>query len=203
MIFGVDQLIVFIQQYGYIAFFLLAFFETTLVPVPSEVVLPFAGALIAINALNPFFLVIDVWAGNIAGNVTGFWLSYYVGIDVILKYGKKFGFKMESYIDAERWVKKYGVAFAFISELLPVVRSVTSIVCGAFKMNFKKFLVYTIVGFAIWSSVLMYFGFVLAGNWSVIANYISGSTIYIAIIAVIAFAAIARKYLLEILRKVI
>lgn len=201
MLFGVDQLIVFMQQYGYIAFFLLAFFETTLVPVPSEVVLPFAGALMAISGLNPLFLVTDVWAGNIAGNMTGFWLSYFVGIDVILKYGKKFGFKMEGYLDAEKWVKKYGVTFAFVSELLPVVRSVTSIVCGAFKMDFKRFLIYTIVGFAIWSSVLMYLGFVLAGNWSIISNYISGYTLYVAAIAVVVFAVIARKYILGLLRK--
>ncbi len=170
MVFGLDQLVAFMQQYGYVAFFLLAFFETTLAPIPSEVVLPFAGALVALGALNPLLLVPIVWFGNLAGNVFGYWAAYVLGIDVVLRYGKRLGFGMDSYAKAENWIKKYGVFFAFITEILPVIRSVTGPVCGAFKMSFKKFAVYTFAGFIIWASVLMYVGYVLASDWQTVGS---------------------------------
>jgi membrane protein DedA with SNARE-associated domain len=193
MVFRVDTLITFIQQYGYIAFFLLAFFETTAVPIPSEVVLPFAGAIIALNALNPFILVADVWIGNLSGNIFGYLLAYFLGIDVVLKYGRKFGFKMDSYVEGEKWIKRYGVYFAFITEILPVIRSVTSIICGAFKMDFKKFVLFVFAGFVIWSSVLMYLGYLLAGNWQSIINDLVNYSTYIGILSVVALVIILRR----------
>ncbi len=200
MVFGLDQLIAFMSQYGYVAFFILAFFETTLLPIPSEVVLPFAGALVALGVLNPFFVFADVVTGNLAGNLFGYFVSYFLGIDVVLKYGKRFGFKMDNYVKAEAWVKKYGVWFAFITEILPVVRSVTSIVCGAFKMNLKKFIIYTFAGFTIWAGVLMYIGFVLANNWQMIANLLSVYGVYIGVIIVIIGVILSRKWIYSVLK---
>ena len=199
MVFGLDQLIAFMSQYGYFAFFVLAFFETTLLPIPSEVVLPFAGALVAIGVLNPFFILADVITGNLAGNLFGYFVSYFLGIDVVLKYGKKFGFKMDSYTKAEAWIKKYGAMFAFITEILPVVRSATPIVCGAFKMNLKKFIIYTVAGFTIWAGVLMYIGFAVAGNWQTIANLISIYGLYIGAIVVVIGVIMFRNWIYSVL----
>ncbi len=199
MVFGLDQLIAFMSQYGYLAFFILAFFETTLLPIPSEVVLPFAGALVAIGALKSFFIFPDVIIGNLAGNLFGYFVAYFLGIDIVLKYGKKIGFKMDSYTKAEAWVKRYGVMFAFITEILPVVRSVTSTVCGAFKMNLKKFIIYTFAGFTIWAGMLMYTGFVLANNWQTIANSISVYGVYIGAIVVVIGAVMFRGWIYSVL----
>lgn len=197
MVFALDQLVLFMQQYGYLAFFLLAFFETTLVPIPSEVVLPFAGALIALGTLNPFLTISDVWVGNLTGNIFGYLIAYFFGIDVVLKYGKRLGFKMESYIDAEKWIKKYGIYFAFITEVLPVIRSVTSVVCGAFKMNFKKFVFFTFVGFIIWSSLLMYVGYLLEGNWQSIINNLINFSTYIGIASIAIFIIVLRHGIIK------
>jgi membrane protein DedA with SNARE-associated domain len=200
MVFGLDQLVIFMQQYGYIAFFILAFFETTAAPIPSEVVLPFAGALIALGTLNPIFLYTIILLGNLAGNTSGFWIAYFVGTDVVLKYGRKMGFKMDNYAQAEKWIKQYGVFFAFFTELLPVVRSVTSIVCGAFKMSFKKFVAYTVAGFAIWSGVLMYSGYLLASNWTLIATFLSEYSIYVVVATVLISVILLRKRIYSVLK---
>ena len=197
MVFGLNQLVAFMQQYGYVAFFLLAFFETTLAPIPSEVVLPFAGALIAIGTLNPTLLVADVWIGNLTGNLFGYFLAYFLGMDVVLKYGRRFGFKMKSYRDGEKWIARYGVYFAFVTEILPVIRSVTSIVCGAFKMDLKKFVLFTVAGFVIWSSVLMYIGYVLAGNWQTIADFLVNFSVYIGALSVLVFLVVVRRGILR------
>ncbi|MBE5728595.1 DedA family protein [Candidatus Parvarchaeota archaeon] len=203
MFFGIDVLVSFIQQYRYIAFFILAFLETTLAPIPSEVVLPFAGAMIALNLLKPVFLVTDVWLGNLLGNIFGYLVAYFVSIDVVLKYGRKLGFKMEGYMQGEKWIKKYGVPFAFITELLPVVRSVTSIVCGAFKMDFKKFVILTFAGFVIWSSALMYIGYVLAGNWQSVVSFLENFSLYIGIAATLVLLFIMRHWLIKLGKKIL
>ena len=147
MIFGLDWITAIMQQYGYLAIFILMFLESTFAPIPSEIVLPFAGALVALGIINPILGFLDALIASVIGNVVGFWVGYFLGIKVVLKYGKNLGFKMETYINGEHWIKRYGSPFAFISKLLPVVRSFASIICGAFKMDFKRFLLYTSLHF--------------------------------------------------------
>ncbi len=194
-LFGIDQIIAFISQNGYLAIFLLMFSESTILPIPSEVVLPFAGFLVATGAINPVFGFLDAVIASLIGNLLGFVVGYVFGIDVVYKYGKRFGFKMDAYVSGERWIKKYGNLFAFVCKLLPAVRSFSAPICGAFKMNFKKFTLYTTAGIAIWSAVLMYVGFILASNWQSIANVIINSSVYIGIAAVLILLFFARRWL--------
>lgn len=193
--FGIDQIITFMSQNGYIAIFLLMFAESTILPVPSEVVLPFAGFLVATGAINPVFGFADGLIASLAGNLLGFVLGYVFGIDVVYKYGRRFGFRMDAYIQGERWMKKYGNAFAFICKLLPVVRSFSSVVCGAFKMGIKKFTIYTTAGIAIWSAALMYVGFVLTDNWQSVANAVISASPYIGIAAILVLLFFTRRWI--------
>ena len=201
--FGIEQIIAFMSQNGYLAYlaiFILMLSESTIIPIPSEVVLPFAGVLIAIGAINPVLGFLDAVIASLIGNLIAFSLGYVFGIDVVYKYGKKFGFKMDAYMRGERWIKKYGNAFAFICKLLPVVRSFSSVVCGAFKMNTKKFIVYTTAGVAIWSAALMYIGFAFTNNWQSISDVIIISSPYIGVAAIIMLLFLTRRWILHWIR---
>ncbi len=198
--FGVDQIIAFMSQNGYLAYlaiFVLMLSESTIIPIPSEVVLPFAGVLIAAGVINPILGFLDAVIASLIGNLVAFLLGYVFGIDIVYKYGQKFGFKMDAYLQGERWIKKYGNAFAFICKLLPVVRSFSSVICGAFKMDLKKFIIYTTAGVAIWSATLMYVGFVFTNNWQSISNVIIISSPYIGIVAVIILLFLTRRWILR------
>ena len=180
MFLGVDQIISLIESQSYLAIFLLMLGESIILPIPSEVVLPFTGFLIAIGAINPVFGFLDAVIAAVLGNWIGYAIGYVFGIDVVLKYGSKFGYKMKDYSLGIKWIKKYGNYFAFITKVLPVVRSVSGMICGAFKMKFSKFTFYTTLGICLWSAALIYAGYSLSSNWTEIASALSNPIIYYA-----------------------
>ena len=194
MLFGLDQIILFIANYSYVAVFVLMFLESVILPIPSEVVLPFTGFLIAINKMNPVLGFGDAVVASLLGSLVGYLLGYFLGVDVFLRYSKRIGFGEEEYKKGIIWIKKYGDYFAFITKLLPAVRSIASIICGAFKMDMKKFVAYSSAGILIWSGFLIYLGYYLSSNWESIAGIFEKAGVYVA-------AAFVLFFLLYIFRK--
>ncbi len=207
MIFGVDSIIALISQYEnialyeYLTIFVMMLLESIIFPIPSEIVLPFTGFLIALGKINPLIGVTDAVVASVLGSVIGYYLGLFLGIDIFLKYSRKAGFKDETYYSGIAWVKRYGVYFAFISKLLPAVRSVASIICGAFKMDFKKFVAYSTIGIVIWSTVLVYIGFSLSSKWISAGYDISSITPYIILISIIVVLYLLRKPLIDLFRR--
>jgi membrane protein DedA with SNARE-associated domain len=203
MIFGVDQILALIESQSYLALFVLMFLESVILPIPSEVVLPFTGFLIAIGKINPYFAFTDVIAASILGSIVGFLLGYFLGIDLFLKYTKKLGFKGLEYEKGMKWIKRYGDYFAFFTKLLPAVRSIAGIICGAFKMDIKKFIAYSSFGVLIWSGFLVYTGYYLSNNWESIANIFEKIGVYVAALFVLFFLFyIFRKRIYVIFKKI-
>ncbi|MGC8533296.1 MAG: DedA family protein [Candidatus Parvarchaeum sp.] len=177
------------------------FLESVIVPIPSEVVLPFTGFLIAIGKINPYLGFADAVSASILGSIAGFLLGYFLGIEIFLRYSKKLGFKDLEYEKGIRWIKKYGDYFAFFTKLLPAIRSIAGIICGAFKMDLKKFIAYSSAGILIWSGFLVYTGYYLSSNWQAIANIFEEAGVYIAAAFVLFFLLyIFRKKIALILR---
>ncbi len=187
MIFGVDQILTLIESQSYLAIFILMFLESVILPIPSEVVLPFTGFLIAIGKINPYLGFGDAVVASILGSIVGFLLGYFLGIDIFLKYSKKLGFKGLEYDRGIRWIKKYGNYFAFFTKLLPAIRSIAGIICGAFKMDIKKFIAYSSAGILLWSGFLIYVGYYLSSNWESIANIFEKAGVYVGVIFVLFF----------------
>ncbi|MGC8681897.1 MAG: DedA family protein [Candidatus Acidifodinimicrobium sp.] len=207
MIFNVSFIISLISQYEnvasyeYLTIFVLMLLESIIFPIPSEIVLPFTGFLIALGKINPFIGTTDAIAASVIGSIIGYYLGLFLGIDVFLKYSRKVGFKDETYYAGIDWIKKYGVYFAFISKLLPAVRSVASIICGAFKMSFRKFVLYSTIGIIIWSTVLVYIGFSLSSKWISAGYDISSITPYIILIGAIIVLYLLRKPIIDTLKR--
>lgn len=143
--------------------------ESALIPIPSEITMPFSGFLVSHGELN-FFLVVLVGASaNLVGSLIGYCIGYFLEETVIVgwikKYGKFLLLTVDDYEKSRHWFQKYGNAIVFFSRLLPGVRTFISLPAGLAEMNIWKFSTYTFLGSLIWSTVLTYIGFYFGENW--------------------------------------
>lgn len=165
----------FISQVSYNGIFILMLLESALVPIPSEITMPFSGFLASTGQFN-FWLV--VLAGTI-GNLVGSWIAYFLGWwgqgpvvrRVVQRWGRYFLMSEVELDRAEEHFRRFGEPIIFFSRILPVVRTFISLPAGISKMNFFKFTLYTFLGSLIWSYILTQFGYSLGENWGVLEKY--------------------------------
>lgn len=164
-----------ISSWGYMAVFFLMTLESALIPIPSEVTMPFAGFLVGLGILKFWPLVFVGALANLTGSLLAYALGYWGQEKLIRQLIKKYGrYLLISYDEvetAERWFRQRGELIAFGSRLLPVVRTFISLPAGFSQMNVFKFSIYTFLGAFIWSSVLAYLGVILGDNWNVLGVY--------------------------------
>ncbi|MBI3577033.1 DedA family protein [Candidatus Gottesmanbacteria bacterium] len=165
----------FISSAGYGGIFLLMTAESALIPIPSEVTMPFSGSLVALGTFNIWFVVIAGTLGNLFGSLLayalGWWGQEAVVRKLIVKYGKYLLITEHEYDRAERWFRSRGEAIVFVSRVLPIVRTFISLPAGVAKMNLTRFTIYTTVGSFLWSLFLTYIGVVLGNNWKSLERY--------------------------------
>lgn len=157
-----------IENSSYLAVFILMTLESALVPIPSEITMPFAGFLVSQGKLNFWFVVTIGAVANLTGSLIAYWIGGW-GKDrvhfLVKRYGKYLLVTISDVERAERWFRTHGELIAFGSRLLPVVRTFISLPAGIAKMNIKKFALYTFAGAFVWSAFLTYIGVVLGKNW--------------------------------------
>lgn len=160
--------------------------ESALLPIPSEITMPFAGFLASQGILN-FWLVVFVGAlANLIGSLVSYGIGFYLEENIILSLIRKFGkyilISEHDYLRAVSWFKKYGNRITFFSRLLPAVRTFISLPAGLSEMNVFKFSIYTFAGSFIWSAFLSYVGFTLGKNWRILEPYYKKFEILIVIL---------------------
>lgn len=168
----VKTIVNFIETTGYLGIFVAMTVESALIPLPSEITMPFAGFLVSQGKLN-FWLVVTTGAvGNLLGSVIayaiGFYLAEHVIEKLIEKYGKFILLTRSEYIKTKTYLQKWGDIVVFASRLLPAVRTVVSLPCGLAQLPLLKFSILTLTGSFIWSAALTYFGVILGENWQVL-----------------------------------
>lgn len=164
-----------IQSTGYFGIFLLMTAESALIPIPSEVTMPFAGYLASTGQFNIYAVILTGAFANLVGSLIAYYLGFW-GEDafvrqLIRKYGKWILITVHEYDHAERWFRKYGERIVFISRILPIIRTFISLPAGVAKMNLRKFIILTFVGSLIWSAFLTYIGVIMGKNWNSIEVY--------------------------------
>ena len=175
---------------GYIGIFLLMIAESALIPIPSEVVMPFSGYLVSTGKFNVVYVIIAGSIGNLVGSLVAYYVGFKLGREFILRYGKYVLLRKSHLELTESYFKKYGDRSTFISRMLPAVRTYISLPAGVAKMNLKKFIIYTLIGSIIWNSALTYVGIQLGQEWKNIlhySDYFDGIVIIGVIIAIIIF----------------
>ena len=179
-----------IEFLGYPGITLLMILESMVVPLPSELVMPFAGFLAEAGRMNFWLVILFSSLGSLLGSLISYYLGYYGGKRFVLKFGKYLLLNVTDLEKTERWFQKRGDKTIFFSRFIPVVRHLISIPAGIGKMNLKKFCLYTIAGATLWNSFLAYCGYALGENWNKIryySEYFSATITIILLFAGISF----------------
>jgi len=148
-----------LDNWGYLAVALLMAMESTIFPLPSELIIP-PAVILAQRSGNMTItgIVIAGALGSWIGATAMYWVSRWAGRPVVLKYGKYFLIAPAKVEQAERWAAAYGNFGIFASRLLPVVRHLIGIPAGIVRMNYGWFSLYTLIGSTLWCSVLCWLG---------------------------------------------
>ncbi|MCX7709664.1 MAG: DedA family protein [Clostridia bacterium] len=142
--------------------------ESACIPLPSEVVLPLAGNMVASGKLTLLGANIAVAVGSMIGSFLAYAVGYWGGRPFILKYGKYFFVSEEHFYLAEKTFNKYGVAAVFFGRLLPVIRTFISLPAGIAKMDIKKFTIYSLIGMIPWNFMLIYLGYAFGQRYETV-----------------------------------
>jgi len=151
---------------NYFTIALLMAIESTFIPLPSEVVVPFAAYKAAQGDLNVFLVVIFGTIGALSGSLINYTLAYYLGRPIVYRFaeskaGKLFLLSKEKVEHAENFFIRNGKTSTFIGRLVPGVRHLISIPAGLAKMSLRDFMLYTFIGAGIWNIVLAVIGYYL------------------------------------------
>jgi membrane protein DedA with SNARE-associated domain len=156
---------------GYPGILILMSLESMIFPMPSELVMPFAGFLVAEGKFNFFLIMLFSSLGSIIGSLLSYYIGFYGGKRAVLKFGKYLLLDVSDLEKTEAWFKRRGEKIIFISRFIPVVRHLISVPAGIGKMNLKKFVIYTLIGATLWNAYLAYMGYLLGKNWQIVRNY--------------------------------
>jgi len=145
-------------QWGYAGVFLCMAIESTVFPLPSEVVIPPAAYWASQGHMHFWGVVAAATLGSWAGSALSYWVARGVGRPLILRYGRYVLITEPKWLLAEGWINRYSAGGIFFSRLLPVVRHLVSLPAGAARMTFGVFTTMTLAGSLLWSTVLAWFG---------------------------------------------
>lgn len=187
---------------GYIAVALLMALESACIPLPSEVIMPFAGALTVAGFAATGQAPMNIWLVSLAGAVgcaLGSALAYVVGAtggrEFVFKYGKFVLLKRRDVEKSEAWFQKRGAATVFIARLLPVVRTFISLPAGIAKMPFGPFLALSFLGSLPWCYALAYLGAQLQHNMERLKPYFHAADGIIVVVFIVLFVLWLRHHL--------
>jgi membrane protein DedA with SNARE-associated domain len=149
---------------NYLTVALLMLIESTFLPLPSEVVMPFAAYKAAQGDLNAFIVILAGTIGALSGSLINYTLAYYLGRPLVYKFaeskpGRLFLLSKEKVVKAEEYFIRNGKTSTFIGRLVPGIRHLISIPAGLAKMNLRDFMVYTFIGAGIWNIILVIIGY--------------------------------------------
>ena len=151
-------------DWGYRGVFVLMAIESTVFPLPSELVVPPAAYWARQGHLNFWGVVIAATLGSWAGSSISYLVARRLGRPLMLQYGRYVFVPESKWLLAEGWINRYSSAGVFFARLLPVVRHLVSLPAGAARMPFGRFSLMTLLGSGVWSTVLAWFGAQVLGD---------------------------------------
>jgi membrane protein DedA with SNARE-associated domain len=191
---------------GYLGVFIAMVIESTLLPLPSELILPYAGFLVSdptkIEPLthgswNFWVVVVVGTAANTTGSIFGYYLGARLGRPFLDRWGRFLLIRKHEIDQAESFFARWGSPTAFFSRLLPGVRSVISFIAGVAHMPIGRFIVYSTLGAIPWTIALVYAGTVLGSNWTQIRETLRPFDTLILVACVAAVAVFVLYQLLH------
>jgi membrane protein DedA with SNARE-associated domain len=182
---------------GYVGVLLAMAIESAMIPLPSELILPYAGFLVSdpsqIEPLtrgtwNYWIVVVVATIGNTLGSLVAYAIGAWGGRPFLERYGRYLLIRPHEIELAERFFDRYGAATAFFSRLLPIVRTFISFPAGVARMPLGTFIVYSTAGAFLWSMLLVFAGVQLGARWTDIRHALQPFDLAIAVAVVAAVA---------------
>lgn len=162
----------FILNYGAISLFFISLLEYLSIPIPSEVILPFVGAIAKSNNQNIYFLTLIAVLGGSVGSLIMFLLGKYLIKNFIDNLTAKYPKLNKSVEKSQKLLFKYRYIGVFISRVVPMARAVTSIVAGTIGMKLDRFLFFSSLGMILWDFTLIKLGTIYTKNYAVIDSVV-------------------------------
>ncbi|OPX57683.1 MAG: hypothetical protein A4E25_02058 [Methanobacterium sp. PtaB.Bin024] len=192
--FLVETAIHLIESLGYWGIFLAMTLESACIPLPSEIIMPFAGFVVWEGELTLWGITLVGALGNLFGSMIAYYVGLKGGRPLLEKYGKYILITPSKLNLADEWFSKYGQEAVLISRVLPGLRTFISLPAGITHMDLKKFIVYTFFGSLPWCFVLGYIGVLMGPEWEIIKGYMYVFDIIVGIGVVIFLAYLIYYY---------
>ncbi len=179
-----------IDAFGALGVALLMILENLFPPIPSELILPFAGFLVGRGELGFLPVLVASTAGSLFGALVLYALGRWGGRNLILRYGRFLRIKEADLDRAEGWFDRYDEWVVLFGRMVPGIRSVVSIPAGMLGTPFVRFVLLTTAGSAAWNALLLGAGWYLGDNWREIADIVgSASNVVLVLVAVALVSA--------------
>ena len=184
----------FIASWGYVAVAVLMAAENACIPIPSELILGFAGYLIFAGHMSFEGALLAGMVGGLLGSFFAYEVGARGGRPFVDKYGKYFLIKQSHVNVAQEWFDRYGLKAVFFSRMLPVVRTFISLPAGFARVDSKRFFLYTIMGSLPWTAAILYAGMVLGESWTDLMEYGHEASMIFVVVAVIVIAVLYLRW---------
>ena len=166
-----------IERLGAIGVALLVILENVFPPIPSEIVLPFAGFVAQRGDGSVVVMIVAATVGAVVGALILYYVAAFIGparlSAFITRFGKWFGVKPADLARAEQWFDRHAIAAVLLGRCVPLIRSVVSVPAGFRRMPLVSFVVYTALGSAVWNTALIGAGAALGNQWENVEPYVA------------------------------
>jgi len=190
----IDWLVASIGAMGYPGVFLLMAMESSVIPVPSELVMPPAGYLAQQGEMNIAVAIFCGTFGSLVGAYANYFAARHLGRPLLLKYGRYVWITEEKFAKVEKFFLKHGEISTFLGRMLPVVRHLISLPAGLAGMNHLRFSLYTLLGAGIWVTVLTYIGYFIGENRELIVRYSHQALVAVVVCSAVILAVYIRHH---------
>jgi membrane protein DedA with SNARE-associated domain len=197
----VDHLVTFIQDFvlrvGYPGLFLLITLESTLVPIPSELIMPFAGVHAARGDFSLAVILVINSAAALLGSGISYWIGAAGGKPLLLRYGKYVLVRAKDIELTERFFARHGKATILIGRFLPVVRHIISVPAGIARMPLAAFFTQTFIGSTIWGAILIVLGYHFGESFLATAKQLKHVDLIIGVVIIGVLIALAIRFVVR------
>ena len=182
-----------IEQFGYVGVALLVVVENVFPPIPSEIVLPFAGFVAQRGGESVVIMILAATVGSVGGALIMYWIAAVIGDERLHAFTRKFGkwvqIREVDLTRAEEWFDRHATSAVLLGRCVPLIRSVVSIPAGIRRMKLVPYIAYTFAGSLVWNILLIGAGALLGDNWERVGSYVG---VFQWVVIALVIAVIAR-----------
>ncbi len=180
---------------GLLGIFFGMLLESAYIPIPSEIILPYAGYLVFLGKATFLTAGLTGLAGSLVGAFISYEIALYGGRPLVERYGRYIFIRRHELDAADRWFERHGDAAVFIGRLLPGIRTFISLPAGVARMRLGRFLVFSLLGAIPWTVLFMVIGYELGRNWKHVSgqNHVAEAIAVLILAVWVAWIVVRRK----------